>query len=483
MTNKHESEIEFCFITSVSSLDWIKDGDGVAAVASPARVLELDTFSSSEADPSKSSPPPVSVAPIISPFLCSDDSESDTEMPERHVSPTPHDDMLTRPYRSLTARKSIRPLTSHRLSLRYTSHHLDHFTSGSLSGHSSLDHSSSRLSISGHSLSGHASPDTTIAASSTPPRFFYPSLARPPRDSSSESSAGPSRKRCRSPAATMTSSINATRALFPSRDDLLPPHKSIKDVEAGVDTCIGMEVNVRIDVEDKVEDEVESSDRGAMEVEEGLQDIYELVTDIPLQRIEDIKMGQRELEEIGDIRCEAFGFSSMMLCMDFRLAIELVGSSSISINQAIEELINQRVEEALAAYEATRAANALEAESQSQNSSDDDNRNGGNGNGRNGNGKNGNSKNGNGGNGNAHKKVRGARPVARETVGTDASFTMSWRELLKLMVKVYCPRNEIQRMEFKLWNLTMKNNDLAAYTQRFQELTMMCTKIVSKEED
>ncbi|GJZ28814.1 reverse transcriptase domain-containing protein [Tanacetum coccineum] len=38
-------------------------------------------------------------------------------------------------------------------------------------------------------------------------------------------------------------------------------------------------------------------------------------------------------------------------------------------------------------------------------------------------------------------------------------------------------------MESKLWNLTMKNNDLVAYTQRFQELTMMCTKMVTEEED
>ncbi|GKA90192.1 putative reverse transcriptase domain-containing protein [Tanacetum coccineum] len=38
-------------------------------------------------------------------------------------------------------------------------------------------------------------------------------------------------------------------------------------------------------------------------------------------------------------------------------------------------------------------------------------------------------------------------------------------------------------MESELWNLTVKNNDLAAYTQRFQELTMMCTKIVPEEED
>ncbi|GJX60991.1 putative reverse transcriptase domain-containing protein [Tanacetum coccineum] len=51
------------------------------------------------------------------------------------------------------------------------------------------------------------------------------------------------------------------------------------------------------------------------------------------------------------------------------------------------------------------------------------------------------------------------------------------------MAEVYCPRNEIQRMESELWNLTVKNNDLAAYTQRFQELTMMCTKMVPEEED
>nr|GFC30348.1 reverse transcriptase domain-containing protein [Tanacetum cinerariifolium] len=38
-------------------------------------------------------------------------------------------------------------------------------------------------------------------------------------------------------------------------------------------------------------------------------------------------------------------------------------------------------------------------------------------------------------------------------------------------------------MESKLWNLTVKNNDLAAYTQRFQERTMMCTKMVPEEED
>ncbi|GKB37429.1 reverse transcriptase domain-containing protein, partial [Tanacetum coccineum] len=71
----------------------------------------------------------------------------------------------------------------------------------------------------------------------------------------------------------------------------------------------------------------------------------------------------------------------------------------------------------------------------------------------------------------------------KRTIRTDAAFAMSWRELMKLMAKVYCPRTEIQKMESELWNLTMKNNDLAAYTQRFQELTMFCTKMVPEEED
>ncbi|GJY09652.1 putative reverse transcriptase domain-containing protein [Tanacetum coccineum] len=38
-------------------------------------------------------------------------------------------------------------------------------------------------------------------------------------------------------------------------------------------------------------------------------------------------------------------------------------------------------------------------------------------------------------------------------------------------------------MKSELWNLTAKNNDLAAYTHRFQELTMLCTKMVLEEED
>ncbi|GKG06778.1 reverse transcriptase domain-containing protein, partial [Tanacetum coccineum] len=51
------------------------------------------------------------------------------------------------------------------------------------------------------------------------------------------------------------------------------------------------------------------------------------------------------------------------------------------------------------------------------------------------------------------------------------------------MTEVYCPRNEIQKMETELWNLAVKGNDLTAYTQRFQELILLYTRMVPNEED
>ncbi|GKE41915.1 putative reverse transcriptase domain-containing protein, partial [Tanacetum coccineum] len=188
------------------------------------------------------------------------------------------------------------------------------------------------------------------------------------------------------------------------------------------------------------------------QVEEGLQDIYDHVIEIPLQRIEDIKTGQRELEsrsliaggERASLLEQVASLERINMSLRGTMMMERARANSLIVEpvnmtitrsgmtpKAIKELINRRVEEALAAYEATHAANALEAENQSQNGSDGDNGN----------------------------------------------------ELMKLMAEVYCPRNEIQKMESELWNLTVKRNDLVAYTQRFQELTMMCTKMVPEEED
>nr|GEY35344.1 hypothetical protein [Tanacetum cinerariifolium] len=60
---------------------------------------------------------------------------------------------------------------------------------------------------------------------------------------------------------------------------------------------------------------------------------------------------------------------------------------------------------------------------------------------------------------------------------------MKWAGVMKSMTEVYCPRNKIKKMETELWYLTMKGNDLTAYKQRFQELILLCIRMVLDEED
>ncbi|GKC62670.1 putative reverse transcriptase domain-containing protein, partial [Tanacetum coccineum] len=38
----------------------------------------------------------------------------------------------------------------------------------------------------------------------------------------------------------------------------------------------------------------------------------------------------------------------------------------------------------------------------------------------------------------------------KRTIGVEAAYAMNWVELMKLMTEVYCPRNEIQKMETEL---------------------------------
>ncbi|GKE73659.1 reverse transcriptase domain-containing protein, partial [Tanacetum coccineum] len=45
----------------------------------------------------------------------------------------------------------------------------------------------------------------------------------------------------------------------------------------------------------------------------------------------------------------------------------------------------------------------------------------------------------------------------------------------------FCPPEEIQRMEVELWNLRVKVSNISTYTQRFNELVLLCSKMVSSE--
>ncbi|GJT32892.1 reverse transcriptase domain-containing protein [Tanacetum coccineum] len=66
------------------------------------------------------------------------------------------------------------------------------------------------------------------------------------------------------------------------------------------------------------------------------------------------------------------------------------------------------------------------------------------------------------------------------TLGPEA-YAMTWEVLKRKMTDKYCPQGEIKKLEIELWNLKVKGNDVPAYTERFQELTLICTKFVANE--
>ncbi|GKA05987.1 reverse transcriptase domain-containing protein [Tanacetum coccineum] len=69
------------------------------------------------------------------------------------------------------------------------------------------------------------------------------------------------------------------------------------------------------------------------------------------------------------------------------------------------------------------------------------------------------------------------------TVGHDAAYEMPWKTMMKMMTANYCPMSEIKKLETKLWNLTVKGTDVESYTQRFQELVLLCSRMVPDESD
>ncbi|GJY68174.1 reverse transcriptase domain-containing protein [Tanacetum coccineum] len=60
----------------------------------------------------------------------------------------------------------------------------------------------------------------------------------------------------------------------------------------------------------------------------------------------------------------------------------------------------------------------------------------------------------------------------------EEAYKITWVEFKKLLIKKYCPRTEVQKMEDKFYHLTMKGNDLKTYVRRFQELATLCPTMV-----
>ncbi|GKE15416.1 putative reverse transcriptase domain-containing protein, partial [Tanacetum coccineum] len=67
------------------------------------------------------------------------------------------------------------------------------------------------------------------------------------------------------------------------------------------------------------------------------------------------------------------------------------------------------------------------------------------------------------------------------TLGLETVNRKPWTEIKHLMTAEFCPIEEIQCMEHELWNLRVNEYDIVAYTQRFNELALMCPRMVELE--
>ncbi|GJX20898.1 putative reverse transcriptase domain-containing protein [Tanacetum coccineum] len=64
------------------------------------------------------------------------------------------------------------------------------------------------------------------------------------------------------------------------------------------------------------------------------------------------------------------------------------------------------------------------------------------------------------------------------TMGLKTVNQMPWTEMKQLMTAEFCSIKEVQRMKHELWNLKVKEYDVVVYTQRFNELALMCPRMV-----
>ncbi|GJU74959.1 putative reverse transcriptase domain-containing protein [Tanacetum coccineum] len=69
-----------------------------------------------------------------------------------------------------------------------------------------------------------------------------------------------------------------------------------------------------------------------------------------------------------------------------------------------------------------------------------------------------------------------------QPIGIEEAYKITWSEFKKLLIKKYCPRTEVKKMEDEFYNLTVKGNDLKTYIRRFQELAVLCPTMVPNSE-
>ncbi|GJZ24586.1 reverse transcriptase domain-containing protein [Tanacetum coccineum] len=65
-----------------------------------------------------------------------------------------------------------------------------------------------------------------------------------------------------------------------------------------------------------------------------------------------------------------------------------------------------------------------------------------------------------------------------QPIGIEEAYKITWSEFKNLLIKKYCPRTEVKKIEDEFYNLAVKGNDLKTYLRRFQVLAVLCPTMV-----
>nr|GFB22223.1 hypothetical protein [Tanacetum cinerariifolium] len=67
------------------------------------------------------------------------------------------------------------------------------------------------------------------------------------------------------------------------------------------------------------------------------------------------------------------------------------------------------------------------------------------------------------------------------TLGREVANARSWDKVKQMMTDEFCPTEEVQRLEDELRYLKLRDMNIAAYTERFNELAVLCPDVVPNE--
>nr|GFB98699.1 reverse transcriptase domain-containing protein [Tanacetum cinerariifolium] len=70
-----------------------------------------------------------------------------------------------------------------------------------------------------------------------------------------------------------------------------------------------------------------------------------------------------------------------------------------------------------------------------------------------------------------------------QPIGIEEAYKITWSDFKKLLIKKYCPRTEVKKIEDEFYNLIVKGNDLKTYVRRFQKLAILCPTMVQNSEN